>query len=451
MVGIIIIFVIGYLMIAFEHVIHVNKAATALFLGIICWTLLVIQPHGHEYMHDFEHHLLNIMPLLLFLLGAMTIVELIDIHKGFGFITRRVTTHSASKLFWVIALLTFFLSAVLDNLTTTIVMIYLLRKLVRDYQLRLVFVSLVIICANAGGVWSPIGDVTTTMLWIGGQITSWPTVRDLFIPALVCALVPTAYLAWKYKGVSIAFQEEPMGQEAEDEKVHGSLRILLLGIGGLLFVPVYKSITHLMPFMGMLLSLSVLWIASEIIHKGKPKDERAKYSAANALRKIDSPSILFFVGILLAVAALESMGTLAQLASALDVWIGNKDAIAGIIGVLSAIIDNVPQVAAAMGMYPLASASVNPEAYAFAMANPTLVTEGSFAFQQTTYFLPDAKLWQAVAYTAGTGGSMLIIGSAAGVAAMGIEHINFVWYLKKIAPLAVASFVAGFTTYLLLY
>jgi Na+/H+ antiporter NhaD/arsenite permease-like protein len=448
------IFVLGYLGIAFEHPLKINKAATALLTGVLLWTLGVMlqgETEAHNFVHSLGHHLEEIAQILFFLLGAMTIVEVVDAHKGFDLITNRITTKSVSKLFWIIGFVTFFLSSVLDNLTTTIVMVYLLRKLVKEQELRWVFVSFVVIAANAGGAWSPIGDVTTTMLWIGGQISAMNIIKTLILPSLVCMVIPAAIFAMQYGKQTLSFQNVSHAQQEKNERVHGSTLMFFLGVGGLIFVPIFKTVTHLPPFMGMMMSLAVVWIVSEIIHRGKSHEEKHQFSAVHALQKIDAPSILFFLGILLAVGALQVLGVLGNLASWLDSTVGNKDIIASLIGVLSAIIDNVPQVAAAMGMYPLATEVVNPEAFQFALQNPQLIHEGAFLFNGKEYFLHDAKLWEAIAYAAGTGGSMLIIGSAAGVAAMGLEGISFGWFLKKISWIAAVGFIAGYLTYLAVY
>jgi Na+/H+ antiporter NhaD/arsenite permease-like protein len=351
---------------------------------------------------------------------------------------------------WITSIVAFFLSAVLDNLTTTIVMVSLLRKLIHNKEQRLFFVGMIVIAANAGGAWSPIGDVTTTMLWIGGQITALNIMKTLFIPSLVCLLVPLIFVSFKMKG---EVERAPYDSKAafEVEKVKGSGLMFALGLGALLFVPVFKTVTHLPPYMGMLLGLAVVWIASELLHVDKTEEEKKPYSAIHALQKIDVASVLFFLGILIAISSMETLNILSDAALFLNNSVGNLDVIVSLIGALSAIVDNVPLVAASMGMYPLATATVNPEAYQFALSNPTLVTEGKFMFENTLYFLADAKMWEFMAYAAGTGGSMLIIGSAAGVAAMGMENINFVWYLKKITFLAALGYVAGILAYLVIY
>ena len=412
-------FVIGYLAIALEHSIKINKAATALVTGVLCWTFYIFSTGEKQAIADeLIHHLGNLSQILFFLLGAMTIVELIDAHDGFEFITKRITTKSKKKLLWVICILAFFLSAVLDNLTTTIVMVSLIRKLIGERKDRLVMAGMIVIAANAGGAWSPIGDVTTTMLWIGGQITAMNIIVKLFVPSLFALLVPVLILQLSMKG-----QVSPPAETFDDSNPDLNERhrkiVFFSGIGILLLVPVFKTLTHLPPFMGMLIGLGVLWIIVEILHSDKDEADRKSYTVSYALRKIDTPSILFFLGILLAIAALEATGQLEHLAAAMDETLQNQNLIVMAIGLLSSLVDNVPLVAASMGMYPL-------EQY------PT-----------------DHYFWEFLAYCTGTGGSALIIGSAAGVAAMGLEKIDFVWYLKKISWLALAGFFAGALVYML--
>jgi Na+/H+ antiporter NhaD/arsenite permease-like protein len=425
---IVIVFVLGYLLIAFEHPIKINKTATALVTGVICWTLFALfgdgtfsgtlqQANFSEYIHEaLAHHLNEISQILFFLMGAMTIVELIDAHGGFNFITERIHTKNVRTLLWIICGLSFFLSAVLDNLTTTIVMISLTRKVIHQKDLRLFFAGMIIVAANAGGAWSPIGDVTTTMLWIGGQISAIATIKSLFFPSLVCALVPLAYLTFTLKG-KVEGQEH---HRTEQHEVGSGKLMFFVGLGALISVPVFKTVTHLPPYLGMMLGLGVLWIVSEVINPHLDENVRRKYTAGHALARIDMPSVLFFLGILLAVSALQSMGTLQNFAQYLNNTIGDNRIIISLIGVLSAIVDNVPLVAGSMGMYSM-------DTY------PT-----------------DHMIWQYLAYCAGTGGSMLVIGSAAGVAAMGMEKIEFIWYLKRISLLALMGYVGGAITYLLI-
>ncbi|MFZ5551469.1 MAG: sodium:proton antiporter NhaD [Bacteroidota bacterium] len=417
---IIIVFVLGYAAIAFEHSIKINKAATALLTGVLCWAIYIMTASGEmeteHILGELMHHFGGISGILFFLLGAMTIVELIDAHDGFNAVTDLIRTTDKRKLLWIISFIAFFLSSVLDNLTTTIVMVSLIRKLISAKNDRLLFVGMIIIAANAGGAWSPIGDVTTTMLWIGGQITTAHIIPSLILPCLVCLTVPLIVLSFSMKGKieQINIKSEPKSASKFDRNL-----ILFTGIGALVFVPVFKVITHLPPFMGVLFGLGILWIVSEIIHKDKDDADKDSYSIVHALRKIDASSILFFLGILIAISALESTKQLSELAAYMDNKIGNESIIVLSIGLFSAVIDNVPLVAASMGMYDL---SVYP----------------------TDHFF-----WEFLAYCAGTGGSILIIGSAAGVAAMGMEKIEFFWYLKKIGWLALLGYVGGSLVYIL--
>jgi len=371
------------------------------------------------------HHLSEISSILFFLLGAMTIVELIDAHEGFAIITDKITTTKKVKLLWIISVLTFFFSAALDNLTTSIVMISLLRKLIGDKYDRWFFAGIVVVAANAGGAWSPIGDVTTTMLWIGGQLTTATIISTLFIPSLVAMVVPLLVLTFTLKG-NVA---RPVTKEGLEHYINPTTAfernlIFFLGLAGLLFVPIFKTVTHLPPFMGMMLSLGVMWAVTEVIHSSKNREDKSHLSVIGVLRKVDTASVLFFLGILLAVAGLQSAGHLAVMAGSLnDAFDGNIYAINIVIGLLSSIVDNVPLVAGSMGMYEVAEA-------------------GAFA--------QDGVFWQFLAFCAGTGGSALIIGSAAGVAVMGLEKIDFVWYLKKISILALIGYFAGAGTYILM-
>lgn len=442
---IIIIFVIGYLLIALEHPIKINKTASALVTGVLCWTLFAFEfPNGSfaasehytsfmasigdldltEAYHRFikselSHHLADISSILFFLMGAMTIVELVDAHQGFRFITDRIKTQDIRKLLWLVCWIAFFLSAILDNLTTSIVMVSLARKLIRDREQRLFFAGMIIIAANAGGAWSPIGDVTTTMLWIGGQISTGSIIKQTFLPSVVCLLVPLVFLSFRLKG------EIDSGGEGGDTKNEplgkGSLIMLIVGVGALVFVPIFKTVTHLPPYMGMLLGLGALWVVSELINPELDDFEKKKLSASHALSRIDVSSILFFMGILLAVGALQSMQTLQHFASWLGESVGDNRIIITLIGMVSAIVDNVPLVAACMGMYSL-----------------------------ETYPM-DHMIWEYLAYCAGTGGSLLVIGSAAGVAVMGMEKLDFIWYLKRISFLALLGYIGGAATYLALH
>lgn len=427
----VVIFVVGYLAIILEHNIHINKSAPALIIGILCWTIYILMAEKPtvEIHHELELYVSEVASILLFLLGAMTIVELIDAHEGFDVITKRINTNSKSTLIWIICVLTFFLSALLDNLTTTIVMVSILRKLLKTRKDRLFFIGMVIISANAGGAWSPIGDVTTTMLWIGGQISSKNIVFTLILPSLVCMLVPLTISSFLVKGKV----ENPSGDDVEFKPTTVNLSkaptirvskfekrlIFCAGIASLVFVPFFKSYTHLPPFMGMLFSLGCLWLLTEILHKDKNDEIKDPISVIGVLKKVDVPSVLFFFGILIAISSLQATGVLKSLAVFLDNSIGDIYLIGLALGVLSAIVDNVPLVAASMGMYDM------------------------------TQYPMDHTLWEFIAYCAGTGGSALIIGSASGVAAMGMERINFIWYVKNIAWLALIGYFSGAGIYIL--
>jgi len=436
--AVIICFILGYLIIVFEHPLHLDKTVPALIMGALCWALIsvghldIIDHHGHGMDHgegdyyDFLggvllHHIGKTAEILVFLIGAMTIVELIDLHKGFSVITNRITTNSKKKMLWLICILAFFLSATLDNLASTIVLVSLLRRLVPDKMERLWFVCMGVIAANAGGAWSPIGDVTTTMLWIGDRVSTVGLITHLVIPSLVCFAVPTfiASLTKPFQG-SLQLAKVDSEKEESQRRVLSSQTMLFVGIAGLISVPIFKSITHMPPYLGMMLALGIVWLVSEYIHPEEDFEEERKhlYSAHTALSRIEMSSILFFLGILMAVGSLESLGVLNILAAWLDSSVPSQDLVIMLLGVFSAIIDNVPLVAASMGMY----------------------TEAI-----------DDKLWHFIAYSAGTGGSMLIIGSAAGVAAMGMERIDFIWYLKNIAWLAALGFLAGAGVFLVMY
>lgn len=429
-IAVLVVFLIGYVMIATEHSIKIDKAATALFTGVVTWALYMLGQSATPLVHlegNLAHHVEEISSILLFLMGAMTIVEIVDAHDGFTIITNRITAKKKIHLLWILSFITFFLSAALDNLTTAIVMISLLKKLIHDQQTRWFFAGMVIVAANAGGAWSPIGDVTTTMLWIGGQITTRAIIVNTFLPSLLTLLVPLIALSFVLKG-NIDKPGHSAGQTGVDDRERNIA--FFLGVGGLLFVPVFKTITHLPPFMGIMFSLGLLWITTELIHGRKLDEEKHRLSALSALRKIDMPSVLFFLGILLAVAALGETGWLSKLSIALKDQLGNTFLINITIGLLSAVVDNVPLVAASMGMYPLSSGSLDPWLMQFAQ---------------------DGEFWTFLAYCAGTGGSILIIGSAAGVAVMGLEKITFGWYLKKIAPWALLGYIAGCLSFVLLH
>lgn len=434
------IFVFGYLCIAIESVTKVNKAAVALLMFVGCWTIFMIDPTQYPAIgnigHDLvpaavtsviEHHLGSTATTLFFLMGAMTIVELVDQNGGFNFVRDMLKTKSKRGLLWRIAFLTFFLSAILDNLTTSIVMIMILRKLVDDRQDRLVYASLVVVAANSGGAFSPIGDVTTIMIWNKGLITAVGVIKELLVPSLVSMVIPAYLLSLMLKGDMQSVAETSTGEKvitAEGELTASQRKtVFFLGVGGLIFVPIFKSITHLPPFVGILLVLGVLWTVTEIFyrHLGEDDGDGMQKRVTNILTRIDMGTILFFLGILMAVACLETIGALTLLGDGLNtVFNGNYYLINGIIGVLSSIVDNVPLVAGCMGMYTMD------------MGDP---------------FVVDGIFWQLLAYCAGVGGSMLIIGSAAGVVVMGLEKITFGWYMKKISWIVLMGYLAGMLVY----
>lgn len=450
---IILIFVIGYLCITLEHPLKLDKTVPALIMASLIWAVLaigfvngwfdVVNGEGQAFnflsggeaaMDGFEgallHHLGKTSEILIFLIGAMTIVEIIDLHRGFDVLKSAVKTKSKKKLLWIIGILAFFLSAVIDNLTATIVLITLLRKLIHKREDRLWFAGMVVIAANAGGAWSPIGDVTTTMLWIAKKVSAAGLIEFVVIPSIICFALP--FLIASYLPAFKGNVEVDAEQDKDEGALLSSKTMLFLGLGMIVSVPVFKTLTHLPPYMGMMLALGVVWLVSEYIHPEEDfsKERKHLYSAHKALSRIEISSILFFLGILMAVAGLEALvygvvdgervGTLRYVAEILQTAIPNQDIVVIFLGILSAIIDNVPLVAASMGMYDM-----------------------------TTYPM-DSVLWHFIAYSAGTGGSMLIIGSAAGVAAMGMERIDFIWYLKKIAWLAFIGFIAGAGVFLLI-
>ena len=431
------VFVLGYFLIAIESLTKINKAAIALLMFVGCWTIFMFDP-GQDLAaaigdkipqavsEVIEHHLGTTSTTLFFLMGAMTIVELVDQNGGFNFVRDLMRTTSKRSLLWRIAIMTFFLSAILDNLTTSIVMIMILRKLVSDHKDRIKYASLVIIAANSGGAFSPIGDVTTIMLWNKGLITAAGVIKEIFIPSVVSMVIPAFIMQYSLKG-KLGYAATPQAAtSASDLTARQRKVIFFLGVGGLIFVPIFKSITHLPPFVGILLVLGVLWTVSEIFyrHLGHAEEKDAMQKrVTNMLSRIDMSTILFFLGILMAVACLETIGVLVQLGQGLNiVFEGNHFLVTGIIGVLSSIVDNVPLVAGCMGMYPMTAA-------------------GDFA--------QDGIFWQLLAYCAGVGGSMLIIGSAAGVVVMGLEKITFGWYMKHISWIAFVGYLAGIICYFL--
>lgn len=428
---IIVAFVAGYLCIALESLTKINKAAIALLMCVVCWTLLMVSPGTyypdvasdgvlHHISEVIEHHLGDAAGTLFFLMGAMTIVEIVDSNGGFNFVRDIMKTRSKRKLLWRVAIATFFLSSILDNLTASIVMIMVLRKLVQSREERLIYAALIIISANSGGAFSPIGDVTTIMLWIKGVITTQGILTEIFIPSLVSMLVPAFILQYSLSGKFDKEQNLVTAEISQFTKVQRNI-IFWLGVGGLVFVPIFKSITHLPPFMGILLVLGVLWTVTEIFHYNTSEDDTMAKRVSDLLSRIDLSTIMFFLGILMAVAVLQEIGVLTALGTGLnEVFVGNYYVINGIIGVLSSIVDNVPLVAGCMGMYPVAET-------------------GAMAI--------DGIFWQLLAYCAGVGGSMLIIGSAAGVVVMGLEKITFGWYLKRITWIAFVGYLAGIVTY----
>ena len=455
---IIVLFVVGYLAIALEHPLKIDKTATALLLGMLLWVCYALGAEeivpavsgehfkeflannpslANESLHtqaleyivniDIIEHLGDITQTILFLLGAMTIVELIDVHGGFGVITNRIHTRNKRKLLWIMSIVTFFMSAVLDNLTTTIVMLTLLRKFVPDQKERWLYASAIILSANSGGAWSPIGDVTTIMLWMKGNVTVTALIKYVLLPSLLSMLVPVMFISRRLNGLLPVPEENTTSLQPFITNRDRAL-IFYLGVGGLLFVPVFKSLTHLPPFIGILFVLGALWTFTECFYNGKMLTKAKQLRIPKVIARIDMPSVLFFLGILMAVAVLQATGILAELALFLDTKIHNIVFIDTLLGALSSIIDNVPMVAGVMGMYPVADPG----------------TVGYFAD-----FVVDGHFWGLLSYCAGVGGSILIIGSAAGVITMGIEKINFGWYLKNISLLALAGYLAGVAVYVL--
>ena len=420
--ALVVVFVIAYAAIALEHPLKVNKSASALLGAGVLWTIYAMSTGDHHKIsHELGESLMATAQIVFFLMGAMTIVEVVDAHNGFEVITKRIRTQKLSTLMWLVGFVTFFLSALLDNLTTTIVMISLMRKLLSNHADRLFFAGIIVIAANSGGAWSPIGDVTTTMLWIGGQITSMNIIVSVFLPAIVSLLVPLSITAVMLRGKPVVSPEVIDMDHGLKTSEFERNTMFFLGLGVLVAVPAFKTITHLPPFLGILFGLGILWMVGDLIHRNKEEEYKNHLTLAHALSKIDMSSIVFFTGILLAVATLEHTHILISLAQWLDQTIGRLDVIVLLIGIFSAIVDNVPLVAASMGMYDLKT-------------YPT-----------------DHFLWEFLAYCAGTGGSILIIGSAAGVAAMGLEKIHFFWYVKKISGLALIGYLAGAGVYVLQY
>jgi len=418
----VVIFVVAYAAIALEHSIGVNKTASALIATGLLWTVYAMMSGNHDQVGaDLTESLASTAQVVFFLMGAMTIVEVVDAHNGFEVITSRIRTNSQPALMWLIGFVTFFLSAVLDNLTTTIVMISLTKKLIDNHEDRLFFAGMIVVAANAGGAWSPIGDVTTTMLWIGGQITTLAIMEGVFLAALINLLVPLLATSYMLRGRVVAPPPSTEQQAHRAASEFDRNLMFVLGIGCLVAVPVFKTVTHLPPFMGMLFGLGILWLVGEILHRGKTEKEKERLTLVHALMRIDMSSVIFFIGILLAVATLEHTHILSALAGWFGETIGRLDLIVIVIGLISAVVDNVPLVAASMGMFSLEQ---HPQ---------------------------DSFLWEFLAYCAGTGGSILIIGSAAGVAAMGLEKIHFFWYARRIGGLALIGYLAGALVYIVQY
>ncbi|MDI6801898.1 MAG: sodium:proton antiporter NhaD, partial [Thermodesulfovibrionales bacterium] len=414
-----VVFVLAYSMIAIEHPIKINKSATALLAAGMMWSLYSFaSPLGVETVsHQLTEKLAETAAIVFFLICAMTIVEVTDSHGGFEVITSRIKAKKLTSLLWIIGFITFYLSSILDNMTTTIVMVALMKRLLKEHKQRLFFAGIIVIAANAGGAWSPIGDVTTTMLWIGGQVTTLNIMKTTWIASMVNLLVPLTIASFMLKGDVVPPDKVENGATSctQFEKT----LMFFMGIGALIFVPIFKAVTHLPPYLGILFALGVLWMTGNILHREKPAETKEHLTLTKALRRIDMASVVFFIGILLAVATLSANGMLPALAQWLDAKLGSQSLIVIIIGLVSAIVDNIPLVAASMGMYPLSQ------------------------------FPADSFIWEFMAYCAGTGGSILIIGSAAGVAAMGLEKIEFFWYARRIGPLAFAGYFAGVAAYII--
>lgn len=421
-IAIIIVFIIAYAAIALEHPLSINKSASALLGAGLLWTIYAVAMNNPELVGEqLGESLIGTAQIVFFLMGAMTIVEVVDAHNGFDVITSRIRTTRLPSLMWLVGFVTFFLSAVLDNLTTTIVMISLMQKLLAKHDERLFFAGLIVIAANAGGAWTPIGDVTTTMLWIGGQITTLAIMKGVFVPAMVNMLVPLSVVAYMQRGRMVVPPQGAGSRQKTDTTAFERNLMFFMGVGILIAVPVFKTLTHLPPFMGIMFGLGLLWLTGDLIHGNKDEHVRKPLTLVHALSRIDLSSLVFFIGILLSVATLEHTHILAALAQWLDASVGRLDVIVILIGLVSAVVDNVPIVAASMGMYSLEQ------------------------------YPADHFLWEFMAYAAGTGGSILIIGSAAGVAAMGLEKIHFFWYVKRISALALLGYVAGAGVYLAQY
>jgi Na+/H+ antiporter NhaD/arsenite permease-like protein len=420
--ALVVIFVLAYASIALEHPLKVNKSASALIGAGLLWTIYaLLGGDPHIVSENLRESVAATAQIVFFLMGAMTIVEVVDAHNGFFVITSRIKTTKITSLLWLVGFVAFFLSSILDNLTTTIVMISLMKKLLDRHDDRLFFAGIIVIAANAGGAWTPIGDVTTTMLWIGGQITTLNIMKGVFLPSLACLVVPLALMTFVLRGKEVVSPKAiDNGNDIKTTPFEQNL-MFFMGVGCLVAVPIFKGITHLPPFMGILFGLGILWLVGELLHRNKEDEFKEHLTLVAALKRIDMSCIVFFIGILLAVATLEHTHILTALATWLDHAVGRQDIIVTLIGLASAVVDNVPLVAASMGMYDMAT-------------YPT-----------------DSFLWEFMAYCAGTGGSILIIGSAAGVAAMGLEKIHFFWYAKKIGGLAALGYFAGIFVYIIQY
>ena len=417
--ALVIVFVLAYAAIAFEHPLKINKSASALIGAGLLWTIYALSSSdAHLVSEHLSESLMATAQIVFFLMGAMTIVEVVDAHNGFEVITSRIKTTKLSTLMWLVGFVTFFLSAILDNLTTTIVMVSLMKKLLDKREDRLFFAGIIIIAANAGGAWTPIGDVTTTMLWIGGQITTLAIMKGLFLPSMINLLVPLSVTAFVLKGKPVVAPKTTAGRRGMASTDLERNVMFYMGLSILILVPVFKTVTHLPPFLGILFGLGILWLVGDLLHRNKTDEDKDHFTLVHALSKIDMGSIVFFIGILLAVATLEHTHILTSLAQWMDQAVGRQDVIVMIIGLASAVVDNVPLVAASMGMYSM------------------------------DQYPQDSFLWEFLAYCAGTGGSILIIGSAAGVAAMGLEKIDFFWYVKKISWLALIGYLAGALFYI---
>lgn len=418
----VVIFVLAYAAIALEHPLKVNKTASALLGAGLLWTVYAVSMGDpHLVSEQLGESLMGTAQIVFFLMGAMTIVEVVDAHNGFEVITSRIKTTKLSSLMWMVGIVTFFLSSILDNLTTAIVMVSLMKKLLGQREDRLFFAGIIVIAANAGGAWTPIGDVTTTMLWIGGQITATEIMKGLLIPSLISLLVPLAVVSRILGDRPVVPQKQRENEEVFETSAFETNLTFFLGLGILVAVPVFKAVTHLPPFMGILFGLGILWAIADLVHRQEDDLRKQRLTLARALTRIDMSAVVFFIGILLAVAVLEHTHILASIAQWLDQTVGRQDVIVLLIGLVSAVVDNVPLVAASMGMYSL------------------------------TQYPADSFLWEFMAYCAGTGGSILIIGSAAGVAAMGLEKIDFIWYVKKISWLALIGYFAGALFYVAEY